>query len=808
MAGELTVSERILYHLSNYMKYEDKYETPFDITQDGVAQSCMISRAHAAVELKKLKTADILDERLCHVKKGKARRKVYFLTTMGKSKASDVIQYIKDNEISPMVDSSKVAPELSSSRVRSARKSSPIPPVKTFFGRDTELEAIKEALSSPTIKVVSVRGIAGIGKTTLVAKTVSGISGHRVFWYSSRPWDTPRSFAEALGKFFQENGCRKLSAYLSSGKSELGELSFLLEDELAENGYTFVFDDADASESLQDFLKMFKHSSGSAKMIVTTETEPKFYERSDVVAKKEVAEVELGGLDRDAALELLRSRGIEGQVAEELARVTKGHPLSLEMVTDSSLTEAKYQVARFFEEKFYAQLSEAEKMLLQFASVFQRPLPSDAIPRDLRQVRKGSMLREVAPGKFEIHASLRDFVYTSMTNEERSRWHSVAADHFLKTGDAQERLYHLIRANRSFEAEMMLARTGEELLGQGNVQRLWEVLKDFEPAKPKYQQVAQVVKARVANLVGDYKAAWSILEKIAECGEGAVRAEALVEMGRIKSKKSELGAASRLFSDALEQAKDVPGVRAKALRGLGVVEGKLGNYVKAQELLERSARDALAAMDSKGMLLAHLELGNVFIGKGMYEQAIDHFSKCAAGFGPVELTSVQINMGVACAFLGKNDEARVHLENAVRLADETGQPRSRAYALTSLAEVMIKAGQGEQAKEHCFSALEVFTEIGDRLGISAAYANLGMAERALGDLRSSEEYYRESLTSLDGLSMPRSLGLRKMEFAVLMAQKGDTETAKDLLEESKKLFKGIDAKDMLDRVDEELSKLG
>ncbi len=314
MAGELTVSERILYHLSNYVKYEDKYEAPFDVTQDGISQACSISRAHAAIELKKLKASGIVDETLKHVRKGKARRKVYFLTTIGKSKATDVLQYVRDNSIVPMVDPAKISAE-SISRSKSIRRSSPLPTVKDFFGRSKELEAVSQALALPTLKVLSIRGIAGIGKSTLVAKVVSGLSGQRIFWYSTKPWDVPRTLADALGRFLAENGSRRLATYLASGKFELGELSYLFDEELAENGYTLVFDDVDSSDNLQEFLKMLKHSSGSAKMIVTSEAGAKFYDASDMIAKKEVAEIELGGLEKRAAIELLRSRNIEGHMA-------------------------------------------------------------------------------------------------------------------------------------------------------------------------------------------------------------------------------------------------------------------------------------------------------------------------------------------------------------------------------------------------------------------------------------------------------------------------------------------------------------
>jgi tetratricopeptide (TPR) repeat protein/DNA-binding PadR family transcriptional regulator len=804
MAGVLTVSERILFHLSVYAKYEDKYESPFDVTQDGISQACSISRAHAAIELKKLKAGGIVDERLSHVRRGKSRRKVYFLTMSGKSKAADVVQYVKEFNITPMVDASKISPELSSSRIRSSRRSSPVPIVKVFFGREKDLELARKALALPSLKVLSVKGIAGIGKTTLTAKLVSELAGQRVFWYTARSWDATKSFADALGRFFYDNGGRRLASYLSSGKFELGELSFLLNEELAENGYTFVFDDVDASESLQEFLKMLKHSSGSAKIIVTSESRPRFYESSDVVAKKEVFELELGGLDRDPAIELLGSRGIVGKVADELFRVTHGHPLSLEMVTVTSPAEAKTQVSMFFEEKFYAELPDAEKSILQFASVFQSPFSADAVPKELKQARKGSMLREVAPGRFEIHASLKDFVYNSMTKDEKVKWHGLAADHYLKSGDMQERLYHLVHSNRGLEAEMMISRMGDELIGDGNAQMLWETIKDFEPSKPKYRQSVVLSKAKAASIVGRYDIAWSLLERVASDEKALSSAEALVEMGKIKSMTGEPEEALRLFSQAMDRCPEHPSISAKALRGLGVVEGKLGNYVKAQELLERSARDAMTAMDSKGMLLAHLELGNVFMGRGMFEQAIDHFSKCAAGFGPVQLTNVYMNMGVASASLGRDNEAKINLENAVRLADETGQPRSKAYALTSLAEVLIRSGQVEVAKEHCFRALDIVTDLDDKMGISAAYANLGMAEKACGNLHDSEEYYAESIAALGNANAPRALGLRKMELGLLLKEMGEPGRAKILLQDSKELFDQLHAEDLVARVDSEL----
>lgn len=764
MGGQLTVSERILFHLHNYVKFEDKYEAPFDVTQDGISQACSISRAHAAIELKKLKATGVVDEKLSHVRRGKSRRKVYSLTTLGKTKAGDIAQYVRDNNIVTLVDATKVAADPAGQKLRPARKSSPLPHVRSFFGRTKELEAAKEALKSASTKVLAVKGIAGIGKTTFVARLASEATGQIIFWFSARPWDTPKLLADSLAKFFADNGSKRLSAYLQSGRFELGELSYLLKEELNENGFLFVFDDADASEGLSQFLSMFKESCGSAKVVATCEGNAGFYERPEVVARKEVVELEIGGLERAAAIELLSAKGIQGEVAEELVKATNGHPLSLEMVTKSSPVEAIHQVKQFFEEKFYSGLAEDEKSLLQLASVFQLPFPSDAIPREYRHALKGSMLREVAPGRFEIHASLRKFVYESMSKEERRRWHSVAADHYLRSGDPRERMFHLVRCGRTLEAEMLVSKMKDQMLDEGDVRRMWETLRPLQPSRPKYASAVNLVKARTACLVGEDDAAEKLLTQLSRSGDRSDEADALIELGRIWSTRGDLEQAERFFGDALGRADDSPGTKAKALRGLGVVASKLGDFSKAQSLLEASAKEALSAMDSKGTLMAHLELGNVFIGKGLYQEAIDHFSKCAAGFGPVDLANVYVNMGIACSSLGRSDEAQRNLENAVRLADETGQARTKAHALSSLAEVLLRRGEPDAATEQCFAALEILTELQDPLGISMAYATLADAERASGNHEGAQEHLREGIAFLSGVDDPRAKSLiRRLE---------------------------------------------
>jgi len=115
MPGSLTVGERIVLHLAQYSKYIDSYDAPLDVSQDGIAAALRISRAHAAIELKKLKDGGEVIEKLVHIKRGKTKRKVYFLTPPGEERARLIRQFAESEgiDIQPFLDLKKCkGPEL------------------------------------------------------------------------------------------------------------------------------------------------------------------------------------------------------------------------------------------------------------------------------------------------------------------------------------------------------------------------------------------------------------------------------------------------------------------------------------------------------------------------------------------------------------------------------------------------------------------------------------------------------------------------------------------------------------------------
>jgi Predicted transcriptional regulators len=72
------------------MNPNEIFNVPFDLTQDGIASILGISRAHASLELKKLKEGGKADDWLAHIKGIGSKRKAYYLLPEGFSEAEQL----------------------------------------------------------------------------------------------------------------------------------------------------------------------------------------------------------------------------------------------------------------------------------------------------------------------------------------------------------------------------------------------------------------------------------------------------------------------------------------------------------------------------------------------------------------------------------------------------------------------------------------------------------------------------------------------------------------------------------------------
>jgi len=194
----VTVGERILVHLSGFLRHVDAYECPVEMTQDGIAAALSLSRAHVALELKRLKTTGRVEERMAHVANARSRRKVYELTPAGQEVARRMREHARSRSLqlagpegrrevlgteaidalrrAGLRESEAVQRVLASDVVELPRPEAPKPlpaPSRPFFGRADELRRAREWLGSDSEGVAVIIGVAGIGKSAFLAKLLA-----------------------------------------------------------------------------------------------------------------------------------------------------------------------------------------------------------------------------------------------------------------------------------------------------------------------------------------------------------------------------------------------------------------------------------------------------------------------------------------------------------------------------------------------------------------------------------------------------------------------------------------------------------
>ena len=113
----LSVKQKALVFLYRYRTYDrnDIYNTPWELTQDGVAGAVGVSRAHASIVLNQLKNEGNVEERMTHIRNGKTKRKSYFITPLGMEEGEMIIGLANKEkiDIAYLLDSRKKGYDIS-----------------------------------------------------------------------------------------------------------------------------------------------------------------------------------------------------------------------------------------------------------------------------------------------------------------------------------------------------------------------------------------------------------------------------------------------------------------------------------------------------------------------------------------------------------------------------------------------------------------------------------------------------------------------------------------------------------------------
>ncbi|HVS01697.1 MAG TPA: protein kinase [Thermoanaerobaculia bacterium] len=224
----------------------------------------------------------------------------------------------------------------------------------------------------------------------------------------------------------------------------------------------------------------------------------------------------------------------------------------------------------------------------------------------------------------------------------------------------------------------------------------------------------------------------------------------------------------RLAGDGVSQS-----TRARALFCAGVLGNAQGDDEEARQLQLQSLDIYRQLGDPWGQAVALNALsvsGDPEAARAMAEEALALWKRLGDELG---YARTLCNLAMALRKTGHYDEARSVYEDAAELFAARGDQLGRAWALNHQGDLAREHGRFEPAEALYRRALEVFEAIGDAWGIASSLADLGTLERQRGERQRARELYRQALSRFHALEHRRGVARLLELLACLSAELGE-----------------------------------
>ena len=714
---KLTIEERVLLVLADNLRYDEAFEVPPCLTQEGLSELIGANRPNTSRSLGSLLKKGIVKERLAHVRGHRRRKKAYMAMGEGIDEGHRVRENVSRLRIGGILVSeiaertgknvSETFLGLSKGGVHGPDPAGTLPRKdRGFFGRSEEAGSIQRWAKDNDSNILVIWGMAGIGKTALVRKALSRL---RFDIVSIPVASTMEGILHQIEIALSTDLPRK------RGPDEIAESI----SKAMSGKEILVLDDLQYSDAA--FQRVMSHMAVSPhkfKMVIITRTKGSFYTPKQVLEGR-IAEMEIEGLKKEDALDLLHSRGLDPEVSKDMFERFGGHPLALMLVSENEGVKAYSDISDMIEKEVISSLSEDELSLLRAICVHRSPFKDimglirtgDLSPSALRTLLDRGLL-ETQGDTVGVHSLIKNVVGEGMGPDHWKRFNSIASDLYLRSIDRYpsyiEAMYHLSQSDRKSEFVELLRDRGSRALDAGFLELLL-VLNDVNPASfdDTGRGYIHALKGEGLGLLGDLEKARHELELAISAGsqDPSLKALILERMGN-------------------------------TLRVSGDQSSAIKYLKRAEEVLERMADKSSMDISREistlnGLGLAYRAVDENKKGIEKLHRSIEIASSCDPfGSGP----ALYLNLGRSLMEDGDRIKAMTELEKGLGSARKLGDDHTASLILGTMGEIEAAQGRQREAMDLFQKALSTTPDPFELEDMASSYLNRSVQEKGGSDL--------------------------------------------------------------------------
>lgn len=853
--------ERLLIHLSS------EALRPGELTQEGIAAATQSGRSTLTKWLDLLEEQGLVARERIRFDRRPLPRFAYRLTESGWQEASVLRERIASQIITvqapgagPLTVRMSEVPNLASARLDltraltlvrkgrldlarlpgTARGRAPVTwgsglrRIDRLFGRRGELEAMDVWYRSET-PVLLVTGIAGIGKSSLVAAWVQG-RPHKVavYGFEIHGSSTQAGLLADFGAFLAALGKPGLATQLSQGVPlDLAFVRRLLMRDLAGVSLVVILDNAD------------KASRGVARLVngLFVEVSPKLEVKVVLLGRRSARwmsharqgaptheTLSVSGLDPKSSEALLRYRGLgpNSTFIQEIVRKTRGHPLLLHLAASTGASRSS-AVQRYLKDEVWDSLSTEDRATLEAASVFRNAVNERVLAKvagtdrhRLGSLTERSLLDRTIAGSYTIHDLVREFVQGQLSDERRGRLHSLAADALLHATDPHERLegaYHLLEAGRVVEAAAFLDSAGTPLVDSVAAEEISSMVGRLtldESQSETYCVFAELLGdgLRIRGHIGPALFQYGHARRLAENSRRPERTPRILrKMAFLERCRNRYPKALGYLIEARARLGDVgdSAERAEVLREMALAEQALGGLAAAAKHLGEAIDIATDMSDRAALSRGLLALGSLEELRGHRELGLNYELeglRIAEQSGNLtEVARAAIVVGTGLVGMGRTGESLAYYEKGLELARLLGNLRLVAYATMDRSACLIDLGRFDEAGQDLRDAEGAFKILEEPETLALLRVYEGNRQMGMGRVTSAKRIWRMGFEDLRRQGSKIDLVRGLTDVGTLCADQGENDEAMAYLGEAKNLAKELGNAALSSEIDATLNRI-